>query len=69
MSAQTKVTSRLRLSVVVSEMFSQNAYLAHLDGHSDCIVVDPGFEVDQIIEYLTKQRLTPAAILNTHGHG
>lgn len=64
----TRVTSPLRLAVVVSELFSQNAYVAHLEGRHDCIVVDPGFDTDQIIEYLTKERLTPSAILNTHGH-
>ena len=60
--------TRLHLAVVVSQLFSQNAYLAHLEGRDDCLVVDPGFDTDRIVEYLTKQRLTPAAILNTHGH-
>lgn len=60
--------SRLKLAVVVSEMFDQNAYIAHLEGRSDCLVIDPGFNVDQLQEYLAEQRLTPAAFLNTHGH-
>src|SRR5687767_11946219 len=60
--------SKLRIAVVVSQMFSQNAYVAHLEGRSDCLVVDPGFDVDQIIEHVTRQRLNLAAILNTHGH-
>ena len=60
--------SQLRLNVVVSNLFSENAYIAHLEGRDDCIVVDPGFDPDEIIEYLTRQRLKPAAILNTHGH-
>jgi glyoxylase-like metal-dependent hydrolase (beta-lactamase superfamily II) len=60
--------NRLRLQVVVSQLFSQNAYVAQLDGRDDCIVVDPGFDTNEIIEYLTRERLNPAAILNTHGH-
>jgi hydroxyacylglutathione hydrolase len=60
--------AQLRLAVVVSQMFSQNAYVAHLEGRNDCIVVDPGFDVDRIIEQITQKRLTPVAILNTHGH-
>jgi glyoxylase-like metal-dependent hydrolase (beta-lactamase superfamily II) len=60
--------TRFHLAVVVSELFSQNAYLAHLDGRDDCIVVDPGFDVERILDYLTRHRLTPAAFLNTHGH-
>jgi hydroxyacylglutathione hydrolase len=59
---------QLNLQVVVSQLFSENAYLGHLEGRDDCIVVDPGFDTDEIIEYLTRKRLTPAAILNTHGH-
>jgi glyoxylase-like metal-dependent hydrolase (beta-lactamase superfamily II) len=32
------------------------------------LVVDPGFEFDVILDFLAEQNLTPAAILNTHGH-
>ena len=60
--------TRLHLKVVVSQLFSQNAYLAHLEGREDCLIVDPGFDTDPILEYVSRQRLTPAAILNTHGH-
>lgn len=60
--------THLRLEVVVSELFSENTYLVHLDGRDDCLVIDPGFDAEKIIESLTRQRLTPAAILNTHGH-
>lgn len=59
---------RLHVSVVVSQLFSENAFIAFLDGRSDCLVVDPGLDHEEIIAYLTERRLTPAAILNTHGH-
>ena len=49
-------------------MFAENAYIAQLTGRDDCLVVDPGFDVHRIIERLTERGLTPAAILNTHGH-
>lgn len=62
------MSRRLKIGVVVSEMFGQNAYITYLEGRDDCLVVDPGFEVDQLVAYLTDQRLTLAAILNTHGH-
>ncbi len=42
--------------------------MAHLEGRSDCLVIDPGFEPDKILAYLDEQKLSPAAILNTHGH-
>ena len=48
--------------------FGQNCYLAHLAERDDCLVIDPGLDPDAILRYLDERRLTPAAILNTHGH-
>jgi hydroxyacylglutathione hydrolase len=62
------VNGKLRVHVVVSRMFGENAYIAGLAGRHDCIVVDPGFDADEILQLLQAQQLTPAAILNTHGH-
>jgi hydroxyacylglutathione hydrolase len=61
--------ARPHIATVVSLPFSENTYLAHLDGRVDCLVVDPGLEPDKLFDYLDKHRLAPAAILNTHGHG
>ena len=58
----------IKLQVVVSQPFAENTYIAYLDGREDCVVVDPGFESQKIFELLDKEGLTPAAILNTHGH-
>lgn len=60
--------SDLRLSTFVSMPFDENTYVAHLAGRNDCLVVDPGFEPETILQYLDSNGLTPAAILNTHGH-
>jgi glyoxylase-like metal-dependent hydrolase (beta-lactamase superfamily II) len=49
-------------------MFGENAFIARLEGRNDCLVVDPGFDADQIIQRIEQLDLTPAAILNTHGH-
>lgn len=57
------------LQSILSMPFGENTYVAHLAGRSDCLVVDPGTEPDKIASYLSQHRLTPAAILNTHGHG
>ena len=59
---------RLIFETIVSRPFAENTYIAQISGRSDCVIFDPGFEPDAIIEYVTRQRLTPAAILNTHGH-
>ena len=60
--------NKLIIETVISEMFEENAYIAHLDGRADCVVIDPGFEPQPILEYLQGQQLQLAAILNTHGH-
>jgi hydroxyacylglutathione hydrolase len=57
-----------RIGVVVSQPFAENTYLAHLEGSIDCLIIDPGTEPMPIFEFLTQHRLTPKAILNTHGH-
>lgn len=59
---------KLKLGLVTSSMFSENAYFLHLEGRSDCVVIDPGFDSDDLLAYLDDRSLAPAAILNTHGH-
>jgi glyoxylase-like metal-dependent hydrolase (beta-lactamase superfamily II) len=49
-------------------MFAENAFVVHLEGERECIVVDPGFDAEDIIARIGDKGLTPAAILNTHGH-
>lgn len=56
------------IGVIESPMFAENCYIAHLQGRSDCLVFDPGLDPGEILAYLDERRLTPAAILNTHGH-
>ncbi len=53
---------------IVSAPFAENTFVARIAGRSDCLVVDPGLDPDQIIAYLEREQLTPAMILNTHGH-
>ncbi|WP_425399850.1 MBL fold metallo-hydrolase [Aeoliella sp.] len=56
------------ITTVLSLPFGENTYILGISGRSDCVVVDPGFEPDKIFSELDSQQLTPAAILNTHGH-
>ncbi len=60
---------QIQLATILSIPFEENAYVAHLEGRLDCLVFDPGFEPEKIIRHLQAENLTPAAILNTHGHG
>jgi len=59
----------LRIIPIVSRPFEEVSYIVHLPGRSDCLVVDPGLEPELILERLEQEELTPAMILNTHGHG
>lgn len=58
----------LRLRTIVSMPFDENCYVLGLPQRRDVLVVDPGTEPEQILEYLRDEGLTVAAILNTHGH-
>ncbi len=60
--------STVRLAVVVSAPFEENTYIAHVKDRADCLVVDPGLEPDRILDHLEREKLSPAAILITHGH-
>ncbi len=59
---------QVTVATIVSAPFEENSYVIHLPGRDDCIVVDPGFEPDKIVEYLEEQGLRPSAFLLTHGH-
>jgi glyoxylase-like metal-dependent hydrolase (beta-lactamase superfamily II) len=60
--------SSLRIHTIVSSPFEENTYVVSLPNHKDALVIDPGLEPDLILELLRDEGLTPAAILNTHGH-
>ncbi len=56
------------VGVVTSQMFAENTYIVWLADCDECVIIDPGLDTDEILSFLTEKRLTPSAILNTHGH-
>ena len=62
------MAQQTQIATLVSRPFQENTYVAWLPGHTDCLVIDPGLEPGLILDFLEQQDLTPAAILNTHGH-
>ncbi len=62
------MTIPLQIRTIVSQPFAENTYVVWLSGRKDALVIDPGLEPDSILEFLNDNDLTPAAILNTHGH-
>ena len=61
-------TPALKYHAVISELFAENCYVAHLTDRQECIVVDPGLDPAKILHLIKDANLTPVAILNTHGH-
>lgn len=57
-----------RLRTVVSPIYEENCYIVARPGRDDCVVIDPGLDPRSIISVLEEEGLTPAMILNTHGH-
>src|SRR5437016_5147650 len=58
----------LQIQTIVSQPFDENTYVVWQPPRTDALVIDPGLEPDLILDSLREQGLTPAAILNTHGH-
>jgi hydroxyacylglutathione hydrolase len=62
------MSSALQIRTLVSMPFQENTYVAWLPGRGDALVIDPGLEPEIILDFLREEQLTPAALLNTHGH-
>jgi hydroxyacylglutathione hydrolase len=60
--------SDLWLHCVVSEPFSENSYVVGLPGRQECVVFDPGFDVEGLAQLMREHDRVPEAILLTHGH-
>ena len=48
--------------------YEVNCYILAQDKNSEAIIVDPGDEPDKIRRLLTRYKLKPGLIINTHGH-
>ena len=48
--------------------YQTNCYLVRQPGERDCVLIDPGYEADFLLETLAEKGLTLSAIALTHGH-
>ena len=48
--------------------YQTNCYIIHEDGEKSCILIDPGYQSDDILDACSEKGLSIAAILLTHGH-
>lgn len=53
---------------MVTGPFQENCYLVWDDDQSDCIIIDPGADAQDIARRIKKLNLISKAIINTHGH-
>lgn len=60
--------SSVQIACIVSQPFAENSFIANLSQRQDCLIFDPGFDPEAIISHVDHEQLTPAAIINTHGH-
>jgi hydroxyacylglutathione hydrolase len=60
--------SPITIRSVVSMPFDENTYIVSNADSTDCLVIDPGFDPQAILEALEEDDLHPVAILCTHGH-
>jgi hydroxyacylglutathione hydrolase len=49
--------------------FETNCYVVRADeSATDCVVIDVGFDAEQLVESISDHGWTPAAVVLTHGH-
>lgn len=58
----------LNIHPIVLGEYQVNCYIVHKEDSKDCLILDPGYEADTILDYVEKNGLNPVAILLTHGH-
>lgn len=61
-----KPVAGLQVERLTVGILSVNCYILHVEGRTDCVVIDPGGSPDRIREKLGGRNI--AAILLTHGH-
>ena len=58
----------LKIHTLPLGLYQTNCYIVHQEGNSQCIVIDPGYEANTILNRTALLGLEIQAILLTHGH-
>ena len=58
----------MKISAMALGLYRTNTYILRAEGESRCLVIDPGYEPDEILDHVNQNGLTLEAILLTHGH-
>ena len=58
----------LHIHTLTLGLYQTNCYIVHQDGSNKCLVIDPGYEANTILNRTALLGLEIEAILLTHGH-
>ena len=58
----------LKIHTMPLGLYQTNCYIVHHEGSKQCIVIDPGYQADTILNRAAMLGLEIRAILLTHGH-
>jgi glyoxylase-like metal-dependent hydrolase (beta-lactamase superfamily II) len=59
----------MKIDRLVLGEYQTNCYVARISEQAnDCLVIDTGLDVRELLEFLEINKLTPAAVVITHGH-
>jgi hydroxyacylglutathione hydrolase len=59
----------MKIDYLILGAYQTNCYvLRNDDSTKDCLIIDPGLEAEQLIEFLDEEKLNPVAVVLTHGH-
>lgn len=58
----------MEITVLTVGPVCTNCYIINKEGHTSCLVIDPGDEAEKIASYIKRKGLSCEGILLTHGH-
>jgi len=59
----------MKIDYLILGGYQTNCYVLRKDASAkDCIIIDPGLEAEELIEFIDKEKLNPVAVVLTHGH-
>lgn len=59
----------MKIDYLILGGYQTNCYILRKnDAAQDCLIIDPGLEADELVDFLDEQKLNPLAVVLTHGH-
>jgi hydroxyacylglutathione hydrolase len=59
----------MKIDYLILGGYQTNCYVLRKDDSAkDCLIIDPGLEAEELIEFLNEEKLNPVAVVLTHGH-